>query len=661
MAGVFVWAAYALAVPFRLQQVVGIDLTGRAIGLSLGAALVADLALFMIVFLSALIAMRAAALFPSASRVEYWLFVAALGLGVTLMLYFLVCAALSFSGLRAWIASAGLGVGVAAGWADLALARANASSDDEPHEALETFFAAIVGLGSHAPAATLLVVVPFAAYWLSGVVRQLDWDFLLLKLGVMAVCATSLAACHAMVRVRCRQREAVLALVPAAILAMAVGVPALSVEAAADGYEAVDPAFRLLRDARAARSPETAAYYAYLRSHTLVAPSRIEPIDADFVTPLTASAERLPHVFLIVVDSLRRDYVSPYNPAVTFTPNIARLAADSDVFDRAFTRYAGTYLSVDSLWEGGLPFHAADQTDFDRRNTLRKLLLVNRYRPIMTRDNVVSELVPESDDVVVLGRGKRQMEIQTCSTLTELQSALAARDHNRPVFFWSLPQDVHLGVMTSVKVPEGEAYPGFFDKVASQLRRLDGCVGGLVDYLKQTGLYDESIIILTADHGDLYGLDGRWGHANLLYPDVMRVPLIVRVPPRIRSRLKTDLSEIAMITDIAPTLYRLLGYAPVEPGPLFGRSLYSDAQSDVRSRRDDDFLIASAYGAVYGVLRQNGRRLYAVDTIESREYAQDMTGATPRAIDVTPAMAAANRDLIRRDIDRLSALYHYTP
>src|SRR4030095_1987174 len=115
--------------------------------------------------------------------------------------------------------------------------------------------------------------------------------------------------------------------------------------------------------------------YAYLRAHTLVPATRIRPIDADFVSPLGPGAIRPPHIFPIVVDSLRRDYLSPYNPAVTFTPNIARLAAESDVFDRAFTRYAGTYLSVESLWAGGLPFHAADRIPFERRDTLRKLLV----------------------------------------------------------------------------------------------------------------------------------------------------------------------------------------------------------------------------------------------------------------------------------------------
>src|SRR5262249_56903536 len=134
---------------------------------------------------------------------------------------------------------------------------------------------------------------------------------------------------------------------------------------------------------------------------------------------------------------------------------------------------------------------------------------------MMTRDNVVSEFVPADERVVTIGAGRKQMEIQSCPALGELESALAARDPSRPVFVWSLPQDVHLGVMTHVSVPTREAYPGFFDKVAHQARQLDACIGRFVAFLKRADLYDNSIVIVTADHGDLYGYQARWGHANL--------------------------------------------------------------------------------------------------------------------------------------------------
>src|SRR5262249_2333827 len=162
----------------------------------------------------------------------------------------------------------------------LALVRMQEPFEREPVEALDFFFAAIAGRGSRTAALAWLAVTPFGAYWLAGAVRQLDWEFLLQKLGVIAVGAATLAGWPAAARRRRRRSDAALASVAAAVVAIAVGVPALSVEAAASGYAAVDPSFRLLRDARAARSPDTVVFYAYLRAHTLVSPSRIQAIDA---------------------------------------------------------------------------------------------------------------------------------------------------------------------------------------------------------------------------------------------------------------------------------------------------------------------------------------------------------------------------------------------
>src|SRR5262249_39532259 len=71
-----------------------------------------------------------------------------------------------------------------------------------------------------------------------------------------------------------------------------------------DRFAAIDPSFRLIRDARKARSSETAEYYAFLRSHPLVPFSDIPPLDVDFVKPLAPTAARKPDVYIFIVDSM---------------------------------------------------------------------------------------------------------------------------------------------------------------------------------------------------------------------------------------------------------------------------------------------------------------------------------------------------------------------
>ena len=102
---------------------------------------------------------------------------------------------------------------------------------------------------------------------------------------------------------------------------------------------------------------------------------------------------RKPHIFLFVVDSLRRDYLSPYNPAVRFTPAIEEFAKDSVVFKRAFTRYGGTGLSVPAIWTGGMVLHKQYVTPFDPMNTLLKMLEADNYRRVMSMDSVVVQLM----------------------------------------------------------------------------------------------------------------------------------------------------------------------------------------------------------------------------------------------------------------------------
>src|SRR6185503_611763 len=89
--------------------------------------------------------------------------------------------------------------------------------------------------------------------------------------------------------------------------------------------------------------------------------------------------------------------------------------------------------------------------------------------------------------------------------------------------------------------PPGESYDGFFAPIASSVQRVDACFGSFVEFLKRTGRYDDSIIILLSDHGDSLGEEGRWGHAYFIVPEIIRIPLIIHVPPALRASLSADL------------------------------------------------------------------------------------------------------------------------
>jgi hypothetical protein len=83
--------------------------------------------------------------------------------------------------------------------------------------------------------------------------------------------------------------------------------------------------------------------------------------------------------------------------------------------------------------------------------------------------------------------------------------------------------------------------------------------------------------------------------------------------------------------------------------------------TDTSSRRHVPALIASSYGPVYGVLRNNGESLYIADAVNGRDYAYDLHALKPVRVGVTAAMRAADRTFIRERLEQLAGLYHFTP
>lgn len=97
---------------------------------------------------------------------------------------------------------------------------------------------------------------------------------------------------------------------------------------------------------------------------------------------------------------------------------------------------------------------------------------------------------------------------------------------------------------------------------------VDHWVGALVEGLRERGLYDETIVVLTADHGEEFFEHGRLEHSFSYYEEMLRVPLIVRVPG---ARQGVVVGETVGLVDVLPTLLDWLEIPA--PDGLQGRSL----------------------------------------------------------------------------------------
>jgi arylsulfatase A-like enzyme len=190
---------------------------------------------------------------------------------------------------------------------------------------------------------------------------------------------------------------------------------------------------------------------------------------------------------------------------------------------------------------------------------------------------------------------------------------------------------------------------------------MDACFGEFVADLKARGLFDDSIIILTSDHGDSLGEQGRMGHAYTIYPEILQVPLLVHLPADLRATFTARPSAVAFTSDITPTLYALLGHTPEAPSPIFGQPLFFHASAPPAGRRDAE-VVASSYGSVYGALLDDARRLYIIDAVSLQEHLYELDGsAAGRAVVVAAVDRQAGQGAIRAAIDEVSRFYRYRP
>lgn len=374
-----------------------------------------------------------------------------------------------------------------------------------------------------------------------------------------------------------------------------------------------------------------------------------------------------PNIFIIVVDSLRRDYLSAYNSKVTFTPSIGAFARESVVFNNAFTRYGGTTLAEPSIWSGTLQLHKHYVQPFHRVNNLERLIQTDGYQSMVTVDTVLKPLLQPRSGMVQLDKNAGQWtNVDFCSTAAEAgDEILHHLDRNKPIFMFSQPQNIHfvtLGKVASLRPPARD-YSPFASLYASELQRLDGCFGNFIQMLKSAGLYDNSIVILTADHGEAMQQFGAERHAFSLKPSVIRIPLIIHVPQNIKASWHYDPAAIAFNTDITASLYELLGQGPVINRPEFGRPLFMRSKNELQKYKRDSYMIASSYGPLYGVLYDNGTREFIENEIPGRPESEEFFNLTedPEARHnlLSPGERKRSEAQLRVDIGQIAGLFGY--
>jgi sulfatase-like protein len=537
-----------------------------------------------------------------------------------------------------------------------------------------------------------LLALCVMAYAIPVVLGPTDWDFVLQECAVIAVWVATAAFLqwHGLrIGVRTPRAGTVAALV------VAVGAfglhgsvqsnqePSEDWSAVFDEYAGSDISFRTARAilSQPVHDGAYGAFYKFLKVNTNIRED-VGPLAFPLVSDLKPSRGDKPNIFLFVVDSLRQDYISAYNPSVDFTPEIGRFAQDSVVFHDAFTRYGGTALSEPAIWTGALQPHKQFIKPLYTMNSLQKLIEADGYQSYISLDPILQEILRPSSSIVELDEGTKVMSdydyavtvkgmipgsmersrqntkswsnLDFVATLSELEAKIQVRaDKRKPIFAYTQPQNVHTVNLEHSRLGGSRREISIYE-----LRRIDAAFGGFIHFLEANALYDDSIIILTSDHGDAYGEFGRFGHSDFIFPEVMRIPLIIRLPAKMRRSVVCDPSKIAFSLDITPSLYYLLGHRPTLNSELFGRPLFTENIAEQAPYMRPQYLVASSYAAVYGILGNNGGTLFIADAVNRRNYFYDLT-ADPDGVHnrLTPRIRDENELLIRGAISRIDSAY----
>jgi len=115
------------------------------------------------------------------------------------------------------------------------------------------------------------------------------------------------------------------------------------------------------------------------------------------------------------------------------------------------------------------------------------------------------------------------------------------------------------------------------DLYQGELRTVDGYLGELVAALTAADVLNDTLVIVTADHGENLGEHGLIDHMLSMYDTTIRVPLVIRFPSRVEAG--RVLPEVASLVDVLPTILDAVG---IEPPAGAGRSLLGDTPAAPR-------------------------------------------------------------------------------
>ncbi|MEA2336667.1 MAG: choline-sulfatase, partial [Thermoanaerobaculia bacterium] len=275
-----------------------------------------------------------------------------------------------------------------------------------------------------------------------------------------------------------------------------------------------------------------------------------------------------PNVLVITVDTLRADHLGCYGFTLARTPAIDKLAGESVRFTDAISSAPITMPAHSSIFTGLLPVahgvrdngaYALGENAVTLAERLRDagytthafvsaLVLNRRYNLNQGFETYDDDLWAEDEPKLFMIR-----ERQAPKTADRFLQWFGEWDKAKakPFFTWVHFFDPHQPYHPSVADAALAVTP--YD---AEIAGVDRQIGRIVETLRAKGVLDNTLLILTADHGESLGEHGEQTHAIFVYDATVRVPLLMRYKPAFAPGVYANAMRSV---DIVPTVLGILG------------------------------------------------------------------------------------------------------
>jgi len=418
------------------------------------------------------------------------------------------------------------------------------------------------------------------------------------------------------------------------------------------------------------------------------------------------------NIVLVTLDALRADHLSSYGYSQKTSPFLDRFEADAVRFSRAYSASSHTREAIPAILTGKYPDSAVDGNFQRNADTVATSLSSEGYasagfhsNPFVSRAYDFDQGFDTFDDDLRLGQNKllalaqraldkfRNRHYARADEINERSlSWLDNLNSDQPFFLWNHYMDPHGPYEAPAEYQQrfhGEVVSGraaqklyhraiddpesitdderqrLVDLYDAEIAYTDDLLKAFFGELRQRELLEETLVILTADHGDAFGEHGYYEHPRYLQDELVHVPLIISGPNLEPATINSPASTL----DVVPTILSAARISTeglpgqdlremATPADQFSdRTVISQARGENGNRHVRRFSARQQSATVYAEYDVNTEIMNLSNNAENESLAEDLQAHivdhTQSEIDI----AGEVDDEVDKEIeDRLSAL-----